>query len=93
MCVQLHFFKQVSPFNSLLQEEPPPSPPRPYNFNYQVHDKEQYNDYQREENSDGQYISGSYRVNLPDGRIQTVSYKAGPGGISQIVFIFGEQPE
>lgn len=47
----------------------------PYNFAWGVKD-EYYNDFAQEETADGKgYVSGSYRVALPDGRTQTVVYK------------------
>ena len=51
-------------------------PPRPYNYAYAVKDDPSYNDYAHQETSDGKIVTGSYRVLLPDGRTQIVSYKA-----------------
>ena len=34
------------------------------------------NDYSLKESSDGRVVSGMYQVLLPDGRVQTVNYKA-----------------
>merc|ERR1712071_336388 len=49
---------------------------RPYEFAYAVKD-DYYNDYSHQESSDGNgYVSGSYQVLLPDGRVQYVNYKA-----------------
>ncbi|XP_046463063.1 cuticle protein 19-like isoform X2 [Daphnia pulex] len=49
----------------------------PYNFAWAVKDQQSYNDYAHQENADGKgYVSGSYRTLLPDGRTQTVTYKA-----------------
>ena len=50
-------------------------PPRPYEFGLEVKDEYTYNDYNRHESSDGKAVQGSYRTALPDGRIQTVTYK------------------
>lgn len=51
--------------------------PIPYNFAWAVKDDYTYNDYAHQETSDDKgYVSGSYRTLLPDGRIQTVTYKA-----------------
>ncbi len=36
---------------------------------------EYYNDFGHQENADGKTVSGSYRVVLPDGRTQVVTYK------------------
>eukprot|EP00095_Tigriopus_kingsejongensis_P002847 maker-scaffold442_size170051-snap-gene-0.25 protein:Tk02847 transcript:maker-scaffold442_size170051-snap-gene-0.25-mRNA-1 annotation:"hypothetical protein DAPPUDRAFT_59257" len=48
----------------------------PYSFNYQVNAPEYANDYGHQEQSDGNVVRGSYRVALPDGRIQIVTYTA-----------------
>ena len=51
--------------------------PMPYNFAWAVKDDYTYNDYAHQETADDKgYVSGSYRVLLPDGRTQTVTYKA-----------------
>lgn len=42
--------------------------------------EETYNNFDHQESSDGKTISGSYRVNLPDGRVQIVTYRAGENG-------------
>merc|ERR1712071_142515 len=47
---------------------------RPYSFDYAVKDDASYNDFGHQESSDGKVVSGSYRVLLPDGRVQTVTY-------------------
>ena len=43
-------------------------------------DDETYNDFVHTEESDGKVISGSYRVELPDGRTQIVTYVADHNG-------------
>ena len=43
-------------------------------------DEETYNDFIHTEESDGKVISGSYRVELPDGRTQIVTYRADENG-------------
>jgi hypothetical protein len=49
----------------------------PYNFAWAVKDDYTYNDYAHQETADDKgYVSGSYRTLLPDGRTQTVTYKA-----------------
>ena len=53
-------------------EEPTAAPV--YNYNYAVQDDYAGVDFNQEENRDGYATSGSYRVALPDGRIQTVTY-------------------
>ena len=51
-------------------------PPQPYSYSYAVKDDPSYNDYGHSESSDGKVVTGSYRVLLPDGRTQIVTYKA-----------------
>jgi hypothetical protein len=51
--------------------------PMPYNFAWAVKDDPSYNDYAHQETADDKgYVTGSYRVVLPDGRTQIVNYKA-----------------
>ncbi|KAK8384472.1 hypothetical protein O3P69_009347 [Scylla paramamosain] len=50
--------------------------PKPYAFDYGVKDDYTGAHYGHKEKSDGQEVKGSYSVALPDGRIQTVKYKA-----------------
>ncbi|EFX86081.1 hypothetical protein DAPPUDRAFT_236611 [Daphnia pulex] len=51
--------------------------PMPYNFDWAVKDDPSYNDYAHQETADDKgYVTGSYRVLLPDGRTQVVNYKA-----------------
>ncbi|XP_057368815.1 uncharacterized protein LOC130689890 [Daphnia carinata] len=46
----------------------------PYNFGYSVYHPPSYNDYGHQETSDGKRVDGEYRVALPDGRTQIVTY-------------------
>ncbi len=46
----------------------------PYQFAYSVSDSASYNEYGHQETSDGNLVKGEYRVLLPDGRTQIVSY-------------------
>ena len=46
----------------------------PHKFAYAVKDDYTYNNFGQEETSDGKVVSGSYRVLLPDGRPQIVTY-------------------
>lgn len=46
--------------------------PIPYNFAYAVRDEYAGTDFGQNEESDGQSVKGSYTVQLPDGRKQTV---------------------
>ncbi|XP_065556612.1 cuticle protein 19-like [Artemia franciscana] len=49
--------------------------PRPYNFAWAVKDDPSYNDYAHQQDTDAAGKTyGSYRVLLPDGRVQTVTY-------------------
>ncbi|KDR13342.1 pro-resilin-like [Zootermopsis nevadensis] len=50
--------------------------PKSYQFGYAVKDYASGNDYNRHETSDGNTIQGEYRVQLPDGRTQIVTYIA-----------------
>lgn len=45
----------------------------PYNFAYAVKDQYNGNDFSHNEDSDGKNVMGTYSVQLPDGRKQTVS--------------------
>merc|ERR1719312_85253 len=49
-----------------------------YNHGYAVQDSDTGNDFNVQENSDGNTISGQYSVLLPDGRVQTVKYSVTP---------------
>ena len=49
----------------------------PYSYAWAVKDDASYNDFAHQETSDDKgYVTGSYHVVLPDGRTQTVTYKA-----------------
>lgn len=50
--------------------------PKSYEFGYAVKDDYTGNDYKRREASDGNQVNGEYRVQLPDGRTQIVTYYA-----------------
>nr|FAA00645.1 TPA: putative cuticle protein [Bombyx mori] len=50
--------------------------PKSYEFGYSVKDALSGNDYGRRESSDGNVVRGEYRVQLPDGRTQIVTYHA-----------------
>ncbi|XP_045602756.1 pupal cuticle protein Edg-84A [Procambarus clarkii] len=53
-----------------------PSEPLPYQFDYAVHDDYKGTNFGQKEKSDGKNVHGSYTVDLPDGRRQTVDYTA-----------------
>lgn len=48
----------------------------PYGFDYAVNDMYSGVDFAQKEESDGNVVTGEYRVQLPDGRLQIVSYTA-----------------
>ena len=50
--------------------------PKPYAFEYGVHDDYSGANFAQSETADGKNVAGSYTVNLPDGRTQTVTYTA-----------------
>ncbi|KAF7989588.1 hypothetical protein HCN44_008262 [Aphidius gifuensis] len=50
--------------------------PKSYEFGYAVKDSATGNDFGRSETSDGETVRGEYRVQLPDGRTQIVTYTA-----------------
>ncbi|XP_033198419.1 uncharacterized protein LOC117161190 isoform X1 [Bombus vancouverensis nearcticus] len=50
--------------------------PQPYSFQYEVYDPPSGNDYSQRESSDGNVVTGEYRVLLPDSRTQIVKYMA-----------------
>ncbi|XP_064118895.1 pro-resilin-like [Macrobrachium nipponense] len=62
----------------------------PFDFEYAV--KDQYNglDFDHNSNSDGKVVNGQYRVLLPDGRTQIVSYTADYNGYQAEVTYEGE---
>merc|ERR1719206_765935 len=49
---------------------------KPYDYAYAVKDEYKGVDYSAKENSDGSVVVGEYRVLLPDGRTQIVTYTA-----------------
>ncbi|XP_018010165.1 cuticle protein 19 [Hyalella azteca] len=51
-------------------------PPKPYSFSYGIDDKHYGPSFMQQEKSDGHSVKGSYTVQLPDGRLQTVTYTA-----------------
>jgi hypothetical protein len=48
----------------------------PYDYGYAVKDEKAGLDYGQNEKSDGNVVTGEYRVLLPDGRTQIVRYRA-----------------
>ncbi|XP_047479521.1 cuticle protein 8-like [Penaeus chinensis] len=68
----------VASLPSNLYHAPPTykEPAKPYSFAYGVQDKYAGTDFGQNEESDGNTVRGSYTVQLPDGRKQTVNYEA-----------------
>ncbi|XP_043200551.1 pupal cuticle protein 36a-like [Amphibalanus amphitrite] len=63
----------------------------PYNFDWAVREPDYGNDFDHQEESDGVLTSGQYRVNLPDGRVQIVTYTVeGDSGFQATVTYEGE---
>ncbi|XP_042239743.1 pro-resilin-like [Homarus americanus] len=53
---------------------PAPAGPAQYNFNWKVRDDNSGNDFGHDEARNGYDTQGSYYVQLPDGRLQRVTY-------------------
>ncbi|XP_046657012.1 cuticle protein 10.9-like [Daphnia pulicaria] len=65
--------------------------PQPYSYGYAVKDEASYNDYSHTETrDDGNVVTGSYSVALPDGRTQVVTYRADAYGYVADVKYIGE---
>jgi len=63
--------------------------PSPYTYNYAVADDYSKAAFQQSESNDGTgAVTGSYSVNLPDGRIQTVTYNANDltGNVAEVTY-------
>nr|XP_027206662.1 extensin-like [Penaeus vannamei] len=70
---------------------PAPSGPAQYDFNYAVKDDYSGNDFGHQEGRDGYDTQGTYYVQLPDGRLQTVTYNVnGDSGFLADVAYQGE---
>jgi len=54
--------------------------PPVYNYEYGVNDPHYGPVFSQKESRDNYDTAGEYRVNLPDGRVQIVTYSAGPDG-------------
>merc|ERR1712128_52989 len=70
---------------------PPPAyeeAPAKYDFNYAVKDDYSGNDFGHQEARDGYDTQGSYYVQLPDGRLQTVTYTVNgdSGFVAQVAY-------
>eukprot|EP00095_Tigriopus_kingsejongensis_P003520 maker-scaffold522_size146686-snap-gene-0.15 protein:Tk03520 transcript:maker-scaffold522_size146686-snap-gene-0.15-mRNA-1 annotation:"hypothetical protein DAPPUDRAFT_311515" len=65
--------------------------PAQYNFDWNVKDDYSGNNYGQQEQRNGDQTSGSYYVNLPDGRLQRVTYSVDAyGGYKAEVTYEGE---
>ncbi|XP_046638558.1 larval cuticle protein 9-like [Daphnia pulicaria] len=61
--------------------------PMPHSFAWEVKDEPSKNDYSHQQESDGKVTTGSYRVALPDGRTQIVTYTADQNGyVAQVKY-------
>merc|ERR1711934_89666 len=63
--------------------------PSPYTYTYAVADDYSKANFQQSESNDGTgAVTGSYSVNLPDGRIQTVTYNANDltGNVAEVTY-------
>merc|ERR1712203_430574 len=66
-----------------------PAEPSPYTYSYAVADDLSQANFQQTESNDGTgAVTGSYSVNLPDGRIQTVTYNANDitGNVAEVTY-------
>merc|ERR1712038_1755151 len=63
------------------------APLMPYRYGYAVQD-DIGNDFNQQEQSDGNVITGQYSVLLPDGRVQTVTYSVAPdtGFVAEVTY-------
>jgi Insect cuticle protein len=62
----------------------------PYEFSWAVKDEPLSNDYSHSAKSDGQVVTGVYRILLPDSRTQVVNYRADEHGYVADVKYEGE---
>merc|ERR1711931_311879 len=69
--------------------QPDLAEPPVYAYNYGVADDYSGANFAQTEQRDGYQTSGSYTVNLPDGRVQTVNYQDNGDGIVQDVSYTG----
>ena len=82
----IDYHSNDSPIFTPRSYEPSPpfkyeEPPQPYVYKYGVKDVHTGTSFDKhEEKDDRGNLQGSYRVNLPDGRVQVVSYRATPEG-------------
>merc|ERR1712098_25313 len=73
------------------QEPSYPDEPPKYQFTYGVQNPDTGNNYGQQESRDGESTQGEYFVNLPDGRLQKLTYTvSGDGGYIAEVTYTGE---
>lgn len=65
-----------APHPAPYHPDPYDDTPKPYSYEYGVHDEYSGTNFNAHEVADGKAVSGSYQVHLPDGRVQTVTYTA-----------------
>merc|ERR1712105_99171 len=68
-------YKPAPAYKPAAYKEPSYDEPAKYAYEYAVADDYSGARFNAGENRDGYATSGSYSVNLPDGRLQTVNYK------------------
>merc|ERR1712106_180346 len=71
------------------EPEYPEAPPK-YEYTYGVADEYAGTNFEHTESRDGYNTQGSYSVNLPDGRRQTVTYVDNGDGLEAVVTYEGE---
>ena len=76
-----------------MADHPPPSykepaydEPASYSFSWAVKDDYSRNDFGQDENRAGDKTSGSYYVQLPDGRLQKVTYSVDAYNGKDLIF-------
>jgi len=89
LCRPADPYAPAPPHYSAPPPEYPDDPPN-YQFNYAVDDEYSGSNYHHEEARDGYNTNGVYRVNLPDGRVQTVHYSSDDNGFVADVSYEGE---
>merc|ERR1711970_1183814 len=89
-CTHTHLHHH-GPVAAPVPVEAYPDLPPVYNYQYGVNDQGFSNSvFSQSEQRDGANAGGEYRVNLPDGRVQIVTYTAGPEGYNAAVTYEGE---
>merc|ERR1712002_591545 len=79
----------AAPVVHAVHAAPDLAEPSPYTYTYAVADNYSNANFQQTESNDGTgAVSGSYSVNLPDGRIQTVNYNANDltGNVAEVTY-------